>query len=159
MPAASYNSAFGEGTLHCRTEYMFPCFCENAVRMYSPFGKDSSRLNEEKNVSATALSSGLAVAEKDCFTPHCWNRAVNAYGTYWLPRSQWILTLYGAKNRNLNIYRIYVIFCMCLWMSKKKIVSALRKFFDTWKSSARIFRGKARRAVVNWIEAFITESA
>ena len=47
----------------------------------------SSFLKEAKNVSATALSCGRAVAEKDCFTSHFCSNAVNAADVYCLPRS------------------------------------------------------------------------
>ena len=39
MPVVSYNSAFGEAALHCRTEYTLLCFCGNVVQRYSPSGR------------------------------------------------------------------------------------------------------------------------
>lgn len=69
MPGVSYSLAFDGGVLHYKTECTLLRFCKSAVPRYNLFGRLSSLLNVAKKVSATALSSGLAVAEKDCF-PH-----------------------------------------------------------------------------------------
>ena len=47
----------------------------------------SSFLQEAKNVSATALSCGRAVAEKYCFTSHLCSSTVNVADVYCLPWS------------------------------------------------------------------------
>ena len=39
MPVVSYNSAFGEAALHCRSEYTLLRFCGNVVQRYSPSGR------------------------------------------------------------------------------------------------------------------------
>ena len=47
----------------------------------------SSFLKVAKNVSATALSCGWPVAEKDCFVPHFCSSSINAPEVYCLPLS------------------------------------------------------------------------
>ena len=39
MPVVSYNLAFGEAALRCRSEYTLLRFCGNVVQRYSPSGR------------------------------------------------------------------------------------------------------------------------
>ena len=87
MPAVSCISKSDEGEAHCKIEYNAPRFCGSSVLRCTLCGTPLLFLKEAKNASATALSCGRAVAEKDCFTPHFCRRFVNAGEVYCFPRS------------------------------------------------------------------------
>ena len=59
-------------------EYTAPRFCGSFVPRRTLCGTPLLFLKEAKNASATALSCGRTVAEKDCFTLRCCGSFVNA---------------------------------------------------------------------------------
>ena len=80
-------SAFDGGELHCKNGYIHPHSFENAVQKYIRAGRPPLFLNVAKNVSATALSRGVPLAEKDCLTPYCCKSLLKAAEIYCPPLS------------------------------------------------------------------------
>ena len=80
-------SAFDGGELHCKNGYIHPHSFESAAQKYIHAGRPPLFLNVAKNVSATALSRGVPLAEKDCLTPYCCKSLLNAAEIYCPPLS------------------------------------------------------------------------
>ena len=101
----------------------------------------SSFLNEAKNVSATALSCGRAVAEKDCFTPHFCTKtgeiSIHASNVTLLSKSLQILPekFHGLTDTDMRYRQRYVDLIMNAevkdtFIKRSRIISTIRKYLD-----------------------------
>lgn len=61
-----------------------------------------------KECSASALSCGWPVAEKDCFVPHSCSSSINAPEVYCLPLSLWKVRLLGSPRSRYAFRKVVV---------------------------------------------------
>ena len=94
MPVGSCILRSDGDAAHYRIGHIAPRFCGSFALRCTP----SSFLKEAKNASATALSWGRAVAEKDCFAPHFCNSSVSVAEVYCAPRSLWKVSPMGLPR-------------------------------------------------------------
>lgn len=86
MPVESCILRSDGDAAHYRIGHIAPRFCGSFAPRCTPCGTPPL-FEGSKNASATALSWGRAVAEKDCFAPHFCSSSVSVAEVYCAPRS------------------------------------------------------------------------